>query len=46
MWSDDSGPSQDSISNGKRVPKRRITVVGINAVEEAQQEPGTKNQYC
>ncbi|VDI47260.1 Hypothetical predicted protein [Mytilus galloprovincialis] len=39
MWSDDSGPSQDSISNGKRVPKRRITVVGINAVEEAQQEP-------
>jgi hypothetical protein len=27
--------------NGKRVPKRRITVVGINAVEEAQQEPGT-----
>lgn len=46
MWSDESGPSQDSISNGKRVPKRRITVVGINAVEEAQQEPGTKNQYC
>ncbi|XP_071163838.1 TOG array regulator of axonemal microtubules protein 1-like isoform X39 [Mytilus edulis] len=42
MWSDDSGPSQDSISNGKRVPKRRITVVGINAVEEAQQEPESK----
>ncbi|XP_052097637.1 TOG array regulator of axonemal microtubules protein 1-like isoform X12 [Mytilus californianus] len=39
MWSEDSGPSQDSNSNGKRVPKRRITVVGINAVEEAQQEP-------
>ncbi|XP_071163836.1 TOG array regulator of axonemal microtubules protein 1-like isoform X37 [Mytilus edulis] len=44
MWSDDSGPSQDSISNGKRVPKRRITVVGINAVEEAQQEPGSYTQ--
>ncbi|XP_071163843.1 TOG array regulator of axonemal microtubules protein 1-like isoform X44 [Mytilus edulis] len=44
MWSDDSGPSQDSISNGKRVPKRRITVVGINAVEEAQQEPGKDDE--
>ncbi|XP_052097634.1 TOG array regulator of axonemal microtubules protein 1-like isoform X10 [Mytilus californianus] len=42
MWSEDSGPSQDSNSNGKRVPKRRITVVGINAVEEAQQEPESK----
>ncbi|CAC5385590.1 unnamed protein product [Mytilus coruscus] len=44
MWSEDSGPSQDSNSNGKRVPKRRITVVGINAVEEAQQEPGSYTQ--
>lgn len=39
-WGEDTG--QDSINNGKRVPKRRITVVGINAVEESQQEPGTK----
>lgn len=39
-WGEDGG--QDSINNGKRVPKRRITVVGINAVEESQQEPGTK----
>ncbi|XP_052097639.1 TOG array regulator of axonemal microtubules protein 1-like isoform X14 [Mytilus californianus] len=44
MWSEDSGPSQDSNSNGKRVPKRRITVVGINAVEEAQQEPGKDDE--
>jgi hypothetical protein len=40
-WSEDNGPQDISFNNGKRVPKRRITVVGINAVEEAQQEPGT-----
>lgn len=40
-WSEDNAPQDISFNNGKRVPKRRITVVGINAVEEAQQEPGT-----